>query len=365
MNLTYRLRRAYSTLPAVAIGMMLAFCIARAQPYSAGMISYWKFDDGTATDVLGANPGAFVGAPVVMSGKVGQALLFDGVDDGILVQNSPSLNPTSITLEVWVKYLSYQTSWFPRRNMLFDKRIVDVGSYDLDYNGYRDPGNTGGWESDLNINGAWAIFIQGLTDQLPRALWYHVVLTFDGTTVKMYQNGVIQKSWPRTGALVATNTPLLLAKPGHPLDSHSHALLDEAAIYNRALTSTEVRMHYLNGLNGIGYLDHLVVSIDIKPGGTVNPINRSSRGKVPVAILSSATFDAALVDVSMVRFAGAAATDQPPAYVDVNGDGLMDLVLHFETQDLVLADGAMRARLTGRTLDGMPFGGVDSVKLVK
>jgi hypothetical protein len=35
------------------------------------------------------------------TGKVGQAFSFDGVDDYVQIPDSPSLNPTSITVEAW------------------------------------------------------------------------------------------------------------------------------------------------------------------------------------------------------------------------------------------------------------------------
>src|SRR4029079_18154333 len=42
----------------------------------------------------------------------------------------------------------------------------------------------------------------------------------------------------------------------------------------------------------------LGVPIDIKPGSTTNPIKLSSTGKIPVAILSTSTFDATTVAAS-------------------------------------------------------------------
>jgi hypothetical protein len=54
-----------------------------------------------------------------------------------------------------------------------------------------------------------------------------------------------------------------------------------------------------------GAVGALQVTIDIKPGSSVNPINLKSRGKVPVATLSDPAFDATTVDGRTVVFAGA------------------------------------------------------------
>ncbi|MCX5885310.1 MAG: hypothetical protein NT096_05300 [Proteobacteria bacterium] len=107
------------------------------------------------------------------------------------------------------------------------------------------------------------------------------------------------------------------------------------------------------------------VSIDIKPGSFPNSINLKSKGNVPVAILSSPTFDASTVDWGTVEFAGAPALSIGGSPEDVNSDGLLDLVLHFSTQSLNLTSGDTEACLTGKTLSGQEFKGCDSVNIVK
>jgi len=109
----------------------------------------------------------------------------------------------------------------------------------------------------------------------------------------------------------------------------------------------------------------LPVSIDIKPGSFPNSINRMSKGNVPVALLSSATFDATRVDRSTISFAGATALSIGSTPQDVNGDGLLDVVLHFDTSGLNLPEGTTEACLTGSTIKGTPFRGCDSVRLVR
>ncbi|NIM51710.1 MAG: hypothetical protein GTN78_25700 [Gemmatimonadales bacterium] len=107
------------------------------------------------------------------------------------------------------------------------------------------------------------------------------------------------------------------------------------------------------------------VDIDIKPGSFPNSINRKSKGNVPVALLSSATFDATTADRSTVEFADASPLDIGKSPEDVNDDGLLDVVFHFATQSLNLPDGTTEACMTGKTTDGRQFKGCDSVRLVK
>ncbi|MFN8491658.1 MAG: hypothetical protein U0350_28930 [Caldilineaceae bacterium] len=110
-----------------------------------------------------------------------------------------------------------------------------------------------------------------------------------------------------------------------------------------------------------------IVQIDIKPGSNTNPINPRSKGKIPVAILTSATFNALAVNAATVRF-GAKGTEAAPVLVaveDVNGDGRPDLLLHFNTQETRLQCGQTSALLTGETLGGQAIHGADVIQTVE
>lgn len=113
----------------------------------------------------------------------------------------------------------------------------------------------------------------------------------------------------------------------------------------------------------------LKIGIDIKPGEFPNTINLGSNGKVPVAILSSDTFDATQVDPLTVTLAGAQVAIRgrgtPMADVkDVNGDGLLDLLVHVETEALELSPDDTEAVLLGQTYGGLYITGTDSVRVV-
>ena len=105
------------------------------------------------------------------------------------------------------------------------------------------------------------------------------------------------------------------------------------------------------------------ISIDISLRNSINP---KSKGKVSVAILTTATFDATTVDPSTVRF-GATGTEAAPVHStleDVDGDGDIDLVLHFNTQDTGIVCGVTSVSLIGETLSGQIIAGSDSIKTV-
>ena len=112
------------------------------------------------------------------------------------------------------------------------------------------------------------------------------------------------------------------------------------------------------------------VAIDIKPGDFPNVINARSAGKIPVAILSSASFDAvSQVDQASLAF-GHTGTEASLAFCnpggeDVNGDGLPDLVCHFSTQLTGFQPGDTAGVLNGKDIHGNPFTGTDSVEVIQ
>ncbi len=88
-----------------------------------------------------------------------------------------------------------------------------------------------------------------------------------------------------------------------------------------------------------------------------------------VAILSTPDFDATTeVDKSSLTFGRTGDEDSlarcTRSNEDVNGDGLLDVVCHFRTQDTGFQSGDTEGILKGKTVDNVPIEGRDAVRIV-
>jgi hypothetical protein len=188
--------------------------------------------------------------------------------------------------------------------------------------------------------------------------------------LRLYVNGTLDSEGSSnfTGVGISNSaTDLLIGAvngQATPPGEFFHGSIDELELFNRALSPEEIRSIYL--ASSAGKCRELAVTIDITPGGFPNSINPSNMGVIPVAILTTETFNAALVDAPTVRF-GATGTEAAPstfALQDVDLDGDLDLIIQFRTQQTGIVCGTTSAMLAGITIDGVAITGTDSVRTV-
>lgn len=98
--------------------------------------------------------------------------------------------------------------------------------------------------------------------------------------------------------------------------------------------------------------EHTDVVIDVRPGDANNKVNLSSQGLLPVAVLTTDTFDASLFEPEMAHLSDAATAEGCEGaaavrwkYDDVNGDGRLDLLFFFRVQELNFTPSTTEAML--------------------
>jgi hypothetical protein len=324
-------------------------------PAPSGLVSWWP-GDGNANDIVGTNHGTLHNGVTFAHGLAGQAFSIDGVDDYVLVPGHPSLiTAGAFTVEFWFRPDTTHDFSTSRAPGFFSKGRDD--SIGLANNDGR-----------LEVRGPSPRPFTAIDSWLA-GTWYHVTVTFDTTSYKIYVNGVQDGGVASTYSILNNTNDIMFGTiPGFsPAGVTFHGLVDEMSLYNRALSASEIQAIYLAG--GEGKCKFTAVAIDIKPGGFPNSINLGSGGTVPVAILSAPGFDATTVNPTTVTLAGAQVKlkgkGTPMASFDeVNGDGLLDLVVHVSTEALQLSETDTEAILEGQTFGGTLIRGTDSVRIV-
>jgi hypothetical protein len=132
------------------------------------------------------------------------------------------------------------------------------------------------------------------------------------------------------------------------------------------------RVATVEDLAALGFYDESVVTIDVLPETFPNIVTLGAGGRLPVAIMSTAGFDAAEIVPGSLRMASATeygGADHPAdiraSVVDVNGDGRADLLVEFRLDRLRLTPGDIVADVWGQTRSGGLFGGSDLVEIVQ
>lgn len=181
-------------LPATCVVLTLAFVTP-----SLGAQVTWSIDN---TASIGGNPvAAVVGSPTPVSTPFGTALRFDG-RDGIIVDANPIAGAAHFTIEMLFRpdpivnatsnqprILHVQTAIPPDHRATLEGR-VENGQWYLDaFLRSQRPG-----QANASVVNSLALI--DATKLHPLGEWYSFAMTYDGTQLRAYLNGVLQLEGP-------------------------------------------------------------------------------------------------------------------------------------------------------------------------
>lgn len=200
---------------------MLAFAV---NGQSSSLVAYWDFNEGsglTAQDSTGnGNTGELLnGVSWTNDGISGNALHFDGIDDKVHIVKTGSIDLIQqVRIEAWVKRDSQQDGLILSKNGPYYLSVLQNKV-------------TGGVYAG-NPCCSW-VYAQGNTD-LQVGQWYNLAMSYDGTKVRVFINGVEDNEAPQTGNMPAVSQNIFIGwgEPGQ--NQFFQGTIDEVKLYSKA-----------------------------------------------------------------------------------------------------------------------------------
>ena len=225
-----------------------ALSAAQIEGMASGLLGYWKADEGTglvASDSSGNNNhGALSGGASWTTGKIGQALSFDGQTGTVRIPRNAALEPQALTVAAWVKRSGTQTSW---ANVVRKTWGNNSGPTYTSWSLQLNPGGSGSDVIAFNTgHSGYADVMSSPLGTLPDGVWTHVTAVYDPSGAapqkKLYLNGVLAKSETLTDPILYDSTAtgdIYFGQNGGGGEYYTGAL-DEVKYYGRALSDSEI-----------------------------------------------------------------------------------------------------------------------------
>lgn len=206
----------------------------------------WLPADGNASDSTGGNNGTLQGSANYATGKVGQAFQFDGTSAYVQVGNRANLRLTSgITIEAWINPRSLRAQSAGQNMGAIVTKWAQNGGDVADSDSYglwliQNGGNVSLFSAIHQAGGSGPHMTGGY---IPLNAWSHVAMTFDAISGSyvLYVNGQVANSATAKGAIFATNQNVQIGREDSYLARVFDGFIDEAAIFSRALSASEIQ----------------------------------------------------------------------------------------------------------------------------
>ncbi len=219
----------------------LEFNISFGEGYKKSLVAFYPFY-GNAKDYSGyKNNGVVYGAQLTEDrfGNKNSAYYFDGIDDYIRVTDDNSLTPSDqkLTLAVWMKKEDSKNKTIIYKGDRYNNREYSLGiSKDSAKAGF-----------GINDQGLWQEHRKVVNSKL--ALndnqWYFLVAVWDGYEMKIYINGKLDNSNVTNATIGNYDSDLFIGTYGGAISRYAFkGIIDDIAIFNEALSSTEIEQIY-------------------------------------------------------------------------------------------------------------------------
>lgn len=215
-----------------------------------GLVGWWPFN-GNANDESGNGNNGTVNGSTILTvnrfGNLNQAYLWDGTDSPILIPNSTSQNfQTGITFSVWLRQTGMYCQTCAETNYLSKGRNINPGGIELGLDHATQKFCFRVTGSPVSTSPPFSYFLSTATINYNN--WIHLTGTYDGSSIKIYVNGILDISYSYNSTIPLNTESMLIGKQigtGVYADNFNMVgTLDDIGVWNRALTQQEITNLY-------------------------------------------------------------------------------------------------------------------------
>jgi hypothetical protein len=206
-------------------------------PGTDGLVAYYEFENNADDSSGNEIHGTLVGDAGFAEGPegYGMALSLDGDGDYVDCGLNPLLDITEeITFTYWIKVVALDRSW----NTVLSRGDDSWRSSRAGENNFM----------EAAVGGTSGNYLYGVTP-VDDDKWHHFGAVYDGDTFTLYLDGEKESSEESTGLITASTYPLLIGENAQATGRFWNGLIDEVVIYDRALSTGEIR--YLAGFRAM------------------------------------------------------------------------------------------------------------------
>jgi hypothetical protein len=209
-------------------------------PAGSDLRGNWRLDEGGGASIVDSsihgNDGTISGNPTWVPGQHGLAMAFDGIGDVAQVPDDASLNlTTGMTIAAWIRPGLGAT-----QDVVKKATNGSLDGYELSL---ASPTSAAGQKFFVRLNqvASGDTYRVNSTANYPTdGTWVHVAATYDGTTIRLYIDGVLDASAPGPAAIATNSVPLSIGGQNGGTRLFTGAV-DDVFLYDRALSVAEIQ----------------------------------------------------------------------------------------------------------------------------
>lgn len=230
----------------------LIFASQAHHALGAYAVGIWDFDDqlDPTSDLSGNNNSGNLSGPTYRCtvddtpSGTGCSLEFDGTGDRVTVShnNVLSLNSDDFTISVWVKIPIAGDPW---ATLVSKGHGTGYSPHSWCINRYSVSSNEVAWYHTADEGGTWGAAMRSsvLSDG-----WHHILVKREGSIMMLYIDGSREVTDSTVDDTFNNTTAITI---GDYANTKLNGMLDEVRIYNEALSVTQIKKIYVEGLKKI------------------------------------------------------------------------------------------------------------------